>query len=111
MEAGQVLSSKEVHDIAVALGVDPGSADLSRLRYGRVCILGEMNPMQLRESTMAPETRRLVQLTLPEDDQSDRMMDMLLAKKRAPDRKDWLERKGDLATLQVCSDLWVYWLK
>ena len=179
VEAGQVLSSKEVHDIAVALGVDPGSTDLSRLRYGRICILadadsdglhiatllcalflkhfrplvraghvyvampplyridagkevfyalddseksglldriaaekikgavnvqrfkglGEMNPMQLRESTMAPETRRLVQLTLPEDDQSDRMMDMLLAKKRASDRKDWLERKGDLATL------------
>ena len=179
VEPGQVLSSKEVHDISVALGVDPGADDLSRLRYGRVCILadadsdglhiatllcalflrhfrplvraghvyvampplyridagkevfyalddseksglldriaaekikgtvnvqrfkglGEMNPMQLRESTMAPETRRLVQLTLPEDDLSDRMMDMLLAKKRAADRKDWLERKGDLATL------------
>ncbi len=179
VEPGEVLSSKEVHDISVALGVDPGSDDLSRLRYGRICILadadsdglhiatllcalflkhfrplvraghvyvampplyridvgkevfyalddaeksgvldriaaekikgavnvqrfkglGEMNPMQLRESAMAPETRRLVQLTLPEDDQSDRMMDMLLAKKRAPDRKDWLERKGDLATI------------
>ena len=175
----QVLDSREVHDISVALGVDPGSEDLSRLRYGRVCILadadsdglhiatllcalflkhfrplvraghvyvampplyridvgkevfyalddseksgvldriaaeklrgavnvqrfkglGEMNPMQLRESTMAPETRRLVRLTLPDDDRSDRMMDMLLAKKRAADRKDWLERKGDLATL------------
>ena len=179
VEPGQVLSSKEVHDISVALGVDPGSADLSRLRYNRICILadadsdglhiatllcalflkhfrplvsaghvfvampplyridagkevfyalddseksgvldriaaekirgavnvqrfkglGEMNPMQLRESTMAPETRRLVQLTLPEDNRSDRMMDMLLAKKRAPDRKDWLEQKGDLATV------------
>ena len=175
----QVLSSREVHDIAVALGVDPGSEDLSRLRYARVCILadadsdglhiatllcalflkhfrplvraghvhvampplyridvgkevfyalddseksgvldriaaekikgainvqrfkglGEMNPMQLRESTMAPETRRLVRLTLPEDDRSDQMMDLLLAKKRAADRKDWLERNGDLATL------------
>lgn len=179
VEPGEVLSSKEVHDISVALGVDPGSGDLSRLRYNRVCILadadsdglhiatllcalflrhfrplvraghvfvampplyridagkevfyalddseksgvldriaaekikgtvnvqrfkglGEMNPMQLRESTMARETRRLVQLTLPEDNRSDRMMDMLLAKKRAPDRKDWLERKGDLATV------------
>ena len=179
VESGQVLSSKEVHDISVALGVDPGSNDLSRLRYGRICILadadsdglhiatllcalflrhfrplvrtghvyvampplyridvgkevfyalddseksglldriaaekikgtvnvqrfkglGEMNPMQLRESTMAPETRRLVRLTLPEDNKSDRMMDMLLAKKRASDRKDWLERKGDLAVL------------
>jgi len=179
VEPNQVLSSKEVHDISVALGVDPGSTDLSRLRYGRVCILadadsdglhiatllcalflrhfrplvraghvyvampplyridvgkevfyalddaekgglldriaaeklrgtvnvqrfkglGEMNPMQLRESTMAPETRRLVQLTLSADDRADRMMDMLLAKKRAPDRKHWLEHKGDLATL------------
>ena len=177
--AGEVLSSKEVHDISVALGVDPGSEDLSRLRYGRICILadadsdglhiatllcalflkhfrplvsaghvyvampplyridvgkevfyalddseksgvldriaaekikgavnvqrfkglGEMNPVQLRETTMAPETRRLVQLTLPEDSKSDQMMDMLLAKKRSPDRKDWLERKGDLATI------------
>ena len=122
VEPGQVLSSKEVHDISVALGVDPGSSDLSRLRYGRICSLvsaghvhvampplyridvgkevyyalddseksglldripaekikgtvnvqrfkglGEMNPMQLRESTMAKETRRLVKLTLPED--------------------------------------------
>ena len=175
--SGEVLSSKEVHDISVAIGVDPGSDDLSKLRYGRICILadadsdglhiatllcalflkhfrklvdaghvyvampplyridvgkevfyalddseksglldritaekikgavnvqrfkglGEMNPLQLRESTMAPETRRLVKLTLPEDNKSDQMMDMLLAKKRAPDRKNWLERKGDLA--------------
>ncbi len=177
--SGEVLSSKEVHDISVAIGVDPGSDDLSKLRYGRICILadadsdglhiatllcalflkhfrklvdaghvyvampplyridvgkevfyalddseksglldrisaekikgtvnvqrfkglGEMNPLQLRESTMAPETRRLVKLTLPEDNKSDQMMDMLLAKKRAPDRKDWLERKGDRATV------------
>ena len=177
--SGEVLSSKEVHDISVAIGVDPGSDDLAKLRYGRICILadadsdglhiatllcalflkhfrklvdaghvyvampplyridvgkevfyalddseksglldritaekikgtvnvqrfkglGEMNPLQLRESTMAPETRRLVKLTLPEDNKSDQMMDMLLAKKRAPDRKNWLERKGDLATV------------
>ena len=176
---GEVLSSKEVHDISVAIGVDPGSEDLSKLRYARICILadadsdglhiatllcalflkhfrklvdaghvyvampplyridvgkevfyalddseksgvldrivaekikgtvnvqrfkglGEMNPMQLRESTMAKETRRLVKLTLPDDSKSDQMMDMLLAKKRASDRKDWLERKGDLATI------------
>ena len=179
VEPGKVLSSKEVHDISVALGVEPGADDLSRLRYNRICILadadadglhiaallsalflkhfrnlvsaghvyvampplyridvgkevfyalddseksgvldriaaekirgmvnvqrfkglGEMNPMQLRESTMAPATRRLVQLTLPEDGKSDQIMDLLLAKKRAPDRKHWLERKGDLATL------------
>ena len=171
--------AKEVHDISVAIGVDPGSDDLSKLRYGRICILadadsdglhiatllcalflkhfrklvsaghvhvampplyridvgkevfyalddseksgvldritaekikgtvnvqrfkglGEMNPMQLRETTMAPETRRLVKLSLPEDNKSDQMMDMLLAKKRASDRKDWLERKGDLAAV------------
>ena len=177
--SAEVLSSKEVHDISVAIGVDPGSDDLSKLRYGRICILadadsdglhiatllcalflkhfrklvdaghvyvampplyridvgkevfyalddseksglldritaekikgavnvqrfkglGEMNPLQLRESTMAKETRRLVKLTLPEDNKSDQMMDMLLAKKRASDRKDWLERKGDLATV------------
>ena len=176
---GEVLSSREVHDISVAIGVDPGSDDLSKLRYARICILadadsdglhiatllcalflkhfrklvdaghvyvampplyridvgkevfyalddseksgvldriaaekikgtvnvqrfkglGEMNPMQLRESTMAKETRRLVKLTLPDDNKSDQMMDMLLAKKRASDRKDWLERKGDLATI------------
>ena len=176
---GEVLSSKEVHDISVAIGVDPGSDDLSKLRYARICILadadsdglhiatllcalflkhfrklvsaghvhvampplyridvgkevfyalddseksgvldritaekikgtvnvqrfkglGEMNPMQLRETTMAKETRRLVKLSLPDDSKSDQMMDMLLAKKRASDRKDWLERKGDLATV------------
>jgi len=58
--------------------------------------LGEMNPAQLRITTMARDTRRLVQLTL-EDQQADEMLDMLLAKKRAPDRKQWLESKGDLA--------------
>jgi topoisomerase-4 subunit B len=173
----EVLASKEVHDIAVALGVDPGSPDLAGLRYGKVCILadadsdglhiatllcalfvrhfrplvaaghvfaampplyridvgkdvyyalddsekqgildkiaaekkrgavnvqrfkglGEMNPLQLRETTMAPDTRRLVRLTLPGDDRAERMLDMLLAKRRAPDRKDWLESKGHLA--------------
>ena len=61
--------------------------------------LGEMNPMQLRETTMATETRRLVKLSLPEDNKSDQMMDMLLAKKHSSDRKDWLERKGDLAAV------------
>ena len=59
--------------------------------------LGEMNPMQLRETTMAPETRRLVQLTIEAKDQADQTMDMLLAKKRAADRRDWLESKGNLA--------------
>jgi len=59
--------------------------------------LGEMNPSQLRETTMDPRTRRLVQLTIAAKDDSDQLMDMLLAKKRASDRKDWLEEKGNLA--------------
>src|SRR5262249_39332624 len=59
--------------------------------------LGEMSPAQLRETTIAPDTRRLVQLTLEAKDQTDKLMDMLLAKKRAGDRKDWLEKKGNLA--------------
>src|SRR3990167_4501141 len=175
----EVLASNEVHDIAVAVGVDPGSDDLSSLRYGKVCILadadsdgahiatllcalflkhfrplvkaghiyvampplfridigknifyaldedekegtlnriqaeelkgkvniqrfkglGEMNPLQLRETTMSPETRRLVQLTLSDNTKEENIMDMLLAKKRAGDRKEWLEKKGDLASV------------
>jgi topoisomerase-4 subunit B len=64
--------------------------------------LGEMNPSQLRESTVHPDTRRLVQLTVDDDGISTHaLMDMLLAKKRASDRKAWLEEKGDLATLEV----------
>jgi topoisomerase-4 subunit B len=63
--------------------------------------LGEMNPSQLRESTIYPDTRRLVQLTVEEGDGTSKLMDMLLAKKRASDRKSWLEEKGDLATLEV----------
>ncbi len=58
-----------------------------------------MNPMQLRETTMDPDTRRLMQLTLKSSDKADEMLDMLLAKKRAGDRKAWLESKGNLAEL------------
>ncbi|WP_150303077.1 DNA topoisomerase IV subunit B [Pseudomonas saliphila] len=177
VDPSQVLGSQEVHDIAVAIGVDPGSPDLAQLRYGKVCILadadsdglhiatllcalfvkhfqplveaghvfvampplyrvdvgkelfyalddaekqgildrieaegkrgkiqvtrfkglGEMNPLQLRETTMAPDTRRLVQLTVDDMPQTEALMDMLLAKKRSPDRKSWLESKGNLA--------------
>jgi topoisomerase-4 subunit B len=177
LEPGEIGSSQEVHDIAVALGVDPGSADLSDLRYHKVCILadadsdglhiatllcalflrhfrplvvnghihvampplyridagkqvlyalddeerdatlkrlasenarmkpsvtrfkglGEMNPSQLRETTIDPRTRRLVRLTIEARDRTDQLMDMLLAKKRAGDRRDWLESKGNLA--------------
>jgi topoisomerase-4 subunit B len=59
--------------------------------------LGEMSPPQLRETTIAPDTRRLVQLTIDSKDNTDKLMDMLLGKKRAADRKDWLEKKGNLA--------------
>ncbi|TQV64196.1 MAG: DNA topoisomerase IV subunit B [Halothiobacillaceae bacterium] len=176
----QVLGSEEVHNIAVALGIEPGNPDLSGLRYGKVCVLadadsdgqhiatllcalfvrhftalveaghvyiampplfridagkqvfyaldeherdgildrlkaergpktsvtrfkglGEMNPMQLRESTIAPETRRLVRLTLDEGGEAGVMLDMLLAKKRAADRRSWLERKGHLADVAL----------
>ena len=181
VESGSVLASEEVHNLAIAIGCDPGKNDLSGLRYGKVIILadadsdglhiatlltalflkhfptlvsdghvfvampplfrvdvgkqvfycldesekaamlqrierekmkgavsttrfkglGEMNPPQLRESTIHPDTRRLVQLTIGDDDGTSKLMDMLLAKKRAGDRKAWLEEKGDLATLEV----------
>jgi topoisomerase-4 subunit B len=181
VESGSVLASQEVHDLAVAIGCDPGKDDLSGLRYGKIIILadadsdglhiatllsalflrhfpalvreghafvampplfrvdvgkqmfycldeaerdalleriqrekmkgavsvtrfkglGEMNPPQLRESTIHPDTRRLVQLTIAGDDGTAKLMDMLLAKKRAADRKEWLETKGDLASLEV----------
>ena len=177
VEADQVLASVEVHDISVAVGVEPGSDKLDGLRYGKVCILadadsdglhiatllcalftrhfrplveaghvyiampplyridvgkevyyaldeaerdgvldriqaekkkgkvaitrfkglGEMNPLQLRESTMSPDTRRLVCLTLSVGDDTAQLLDMLLAKKRAADRRVWLEAKGNLA--------------
>lgn len=173
----QVLASQEVHDISVAIGVEPGSPDLSGLRYGKICILadadsdglhiatllcalflrhfkplvenghiyvakpplyridvgrekfyaldeaerdgildrisaekkkgkvtvtrfkglGEMNPLQLRESSIAPDTRRLAQLTIEAGDDSFKVMDMLLSKKSAGERKTWLQEKGDLA--------------
>jgi topoisomerase-4 subunit B len=179
VEPGEILASQEVHDIAVALGVDPRSADLAGLRYGKVCILadadsdglhiatllcalflqhfpdlvaagrvfvampplyridvgkevfyalddsekqghldriaaenrkgkvtvqrfkglGEMNPMQLRETTMAPDTRRLVQLTVDSEAETRELFDMLLARKRSGDRRAWLEHKGDQAEL------------
>ena len=177
VDALEILASQEVNNISVALGIDPGSSDLSQLRYHKVCILadadsdglhiatlicalflrhfrplvraghvfvampplyridvgkevyyaldesekigilerlaaenkrakhsvqrfkglGEMNPPQLRETTMHPDTRRLVQLVLDEDGDTDSTFDLLLAKKRAGDRKTWLEAKGDLA--------------
>src|SRR5678815_483798 len=118
VSSGSVLASQEVHDLAVAIGCDPGKEDISGLRYGKVIILadadsdglhsatrfkglGEMNPSQLRESTIHPDTRRLVQLTIDTDDGTAKLMDMLLSKKRASDRKEWLETKGDLASLEV----------
>ena len=181
VESTGVLASTEVHDLAVAIGCDPGSDKLDGLRYGKIVILadadsdglhiatllsalflrhfpalvraghvfvampplfrvdvgkqvfycldeeekrillerverekikgaisttrfkglGEMNPAQLRESTIHPDTRRLVQLQVEDGDGTRELMDMLLAKKRAGDRKSWLETKGDLASLEV----------
>jgi topoisomerase-4 subunit B len=173
----EVLASQEVHNIAIAIGVDPGSDDLSELRYGKICILadadsdglhiatllcalfvkhfptlveeghlyvampplfriddgkdvhyaldeaeleatlkkaktkspqitrfkglGEMNASQLRETTLDPDTRRLVQLDLDDTHFTAGLLDKLLAKKRASDRKEWLEQKGNLADLVV----------
>ncbi len=181
LDASAIGSSEEVHNISVALGVNPGSPDISQLRYHKICILadadsdgqhiatllcalflrhfrplvteghvyvampplyrvdagkqvyyalddgerdavlkriekenprakptvtrfkglGEMNPSQLRETTIDPRTRRLVQLTVSAEDDTDKLMDMLLAKKRASDRRDWLESKGNLAAVQI----------
>ena len=180
-EADQVLRSQEVHDLATAIGVDPGSSELGGLRYGKVIILadadsdglhiatllsalfikhfrplveagrifvampplyridvgkqtfyaldnderkgvlarieaeklsgrvsetrfkglGEMNPMQLRESTIDPNTRRLLQFKVSDDKKTGELMDMLLAKKRAADRRQWLEDKGNLSEVAV----------
>jgi topoisomerase-4 subunit B len=180
VDSSQVLASQEIHDISVALGIDPDSDDLSGLRYGKICILadadsdglhiatllcalfvkhfrtlvdqghvyvampplfridigkevyyaldeserkgildrivaekkrgkvnvqrfkglGEMNPLQLRETTMDPNTRRLVQLTSHDAVEMLELMDMLLSKKRSPDRKAWLESKGNLAVVE-----------
>ncbi len=179
VDSSQVLDSNEIHDISVAIGLEPDSYDLSGLRYGKICILadadsdgahiatlicalfvkhfpklvaqghvyvampplyridagkqvfyalddkeknafeakllkenkrqkvqvqrfkglGEMNPKQLRETTMQPDTRRLIQLTLDHPLQVGEMMDKLLSKKRAADRKSWLEEKGNLANV------------
>jgi topoisomerase-4 subunit B len=179
VDSSEVLASNEIHDISVAIGLEPDSNDLSGLRYGKICILadadsdgahiatlicalfvkhfpklvsqghvyaampplyrvdagkqvfyalddkersaleakllkensrqkiqvqrfkglGEMNPKQLRETTMQPDTRRLIQLTLDHPLQVREMMDKLLSKKRAADRKSWLEEKGNLANV------------
>lgn len=179
VSSDEVLGSQEIHDISVAIGIDPDSDDLSQLRYGKICILadadsdglhiatllcalfvrhframvehghifvampplyridlgkevhyaldeeekegildqlkrkkgkpnvqrfkglGEMNPLQLRETTMDPNTRRLVQLSLDNAEETMALMDMLLAKKRAEDRREWLQEKGDQVELDV----------
>ncbi|WKX27075.1 DNA topoisomerase IV subunit B [Tatumella ptyseos] len=181
VSSDEVLGSQEVHDISVAIGIDPDSEDLSQLRYGKICILadadsdglhiatllcalfvkhfrnlvrnghvyvampplyridlgkevhyaldddekdviidklsrkrgkisvqrfkglGEMNPSQLRETTLDPNTRRLVQLTISDEDEAEtlRVMDMLLAKKRSEDRRNWLQEQGDQVEIEL----------
>ena len=179
VDPAEVLASQTVHDITLAIGAEPGSADLKKLRYGKICILadadsdgahiatllcalflrhfrplveaghvyvampplyridvgkqvfyalddaeqkgildriaaekikgkvnvqrfkglGEMNPMQLRETTINPDTRRLVQLTVQAGDDSHKILDLLLAKNRSSDRRNWLEKNGNLADI------------
>jgi len=180
-DPGQVLASQEIHDLAIAIGIDPGSDDLSKLRYGKIIVLadadsdglhiatllsalflrhfrplvdagrvfiampplyridvgkqtfyaldrgertgilariqaegmkgkisetrfkglGEMNPLQLRESTIDPDSRRLLQLTVEDTPGTHELMDMLLARKRSADRRAWLEAKGNLAEVEI----------
>ena len=179
LSSTKILESKEVKDISTSIGVIPGSEDISRLRYGKICVLadadsdglhiatllaalfykhfyplvaaghiyiskpplfridykkethyvvdeaekksllkklkidedspsvsitrfkglGEMNPSQLRDTTLSKKTRKLVELTLSSGNKDNTLMDMLLSKKKASDRKVWLEKKGDLAQI------------
>ena len=100
------MKMREISYFLQRLDDDEKRGTLDRIaaekRKGKVTVtrfkgLGEMNPMQLRETTIAPETRRLVQLTIDSQDDTHKVMDMLLAKKRAKDRRSWLETKGNLA--------------
>jgi topoisomerase-4 subunit B len=95
-------------EVFYALDEDEKDGVLERLSKKKAKInvqrfkgLGEMNPMQLRETTMDPNTRRLVQLTIDDAEQTNEMMDMLLGKKRADDRRSWLQSNGDLAEVEV----------
>ena len=91
--AGRLMSDPAIMEMITA---EKKKGRISETRFKG---LGEMNPLQLRESTIDPDTRRVVQLTIGSDHKTNKVMDMLLSKKRASDRKAWLEDKGDLATV------------
>jgi topoisomerase-4 subunit B len=95
-ETHYALDAEERQAILDVIAIEKKKGKITETRFKG---LGEMNPLQLRESTIDPDTRRLVQLTIDSDAKTGKMMDMLLGKKRAADRKSWLEDKGDLASL------------
>jgi topoisomerase-4 subunit B len=96
------MNQDHIRNFCIIAHIDHGKSTLAEKMRGKIAVtrfkgLGEMNPAQLRDTTMNRDTRRLVQLTVSGNDKTDQTLDMLLAKKRAKDRRKWLETKGNLA--------------